>query len=436
MRTIKQPNKKVAAFIGTKHPSSSTGWRLSLWTVPFEEDGVYLLKHTFSGETVSLNAEEFADPLSIPELRERRFVVPSDYDEAAKYTEILGLMKLMQRESSGIMTYTILPTTACNARCTYCYEEGFAVSTMKPDTAKRLVDYICETCGSAVTLSWFGGEPLVGAETITYVCTELEKRGVKFRSRMVTNASLFDDVLVHRAKQVWKLTSVQVSLDGDRRDYAARKRYTDPVRFNYDKVIQSVHMLSDEGISVNLRVNFDYENIDRLQGFLDDMNREFGARKNVSIYLSPLYQEMKRDTIIDLERRMYELDGYIRRLGINFNNRGKIRTSFRMNFCMAGALDRSIVIDPEGRFSDCEHLPEAHTWGNIFDGITDRALLDRLSAPHDVDEGCKLCPYLPQCTPFYRHGCPCWFAKCREHMALKNEYELRLLADIERNGSS
>ena len=66
MRTIKQPNKKVAAFIGTKHPSSSTGWRLSLWTVPFEEDGVYLLKHTFSGETVSLTAEEFADPLSIP----------------------------------------------------------------------------------------------------------------------------------------------------------------------------------------------------------------------------------------------------------------------------------------------------------------------------------------------------------------------------------
>ena len=176
--------------------------------------------------------------------------MPSDYDEAAKYTETLGLMKLMQRESSGIMTYTILPTTACNARCTYCYEEGFAVSTMKPDTAKRLVDFICETCGSAVTLSWFGGEPLVGAETITYVCTELEKRGVKFRSRMVTNASLFDDVLVHRAKQVWKLTSVQVSLDGDRRDYAARKRYTDPVRFNYDKVIQSVHMLSDEGISV------------------------------------------------------------------------------------------------------------------------------------------------------------------------------------------
>ncbi|MCR4840441.1 MAG: SPASM domain-containing protein [Lachnospiraceae bacterium] len=89
-----------------------------------------------------------------------------------------------------------------------------------------------------------------------------------------------------------------------------------------------------------------------------------------------------------------------------------------------GLLDKSIVIQPDGSFSDCEHLPEGHSWGNIFDGVTDSDLFERLSRPHEIDEMCRRCPYLPQCTPFYRKGCPAWFKYCREYMDLKTEYEL------------
>lgn len=435
MKTITEPNEKVIAFISTKHPESETGWRLSRWAVPFEEDGVHLMKHTFTNEVVCLDSEEAADPLNVEELRKHRFVVPNDYDEADKYAETVSLIKLMQPEKKGLKTYTILPTTACNARCIYCYEEGYAVSAMTRETAERLVDFICETRrDDTVTLAWFGGEPLAGAATISFICRSLAERGVPYKSRMITNASLFTPDLVRETKEVWKLGRVQVSLDGDRRDYTERKRYIDPERHNYEVVMRSIHLLADADIKVNLRVNFDRDSIGRLRPFLEEIRDEFAGKSNVSLYLSALYQEKSKPYFLELEREMFELNRYIRELGINYESREKLHTTFRLNSCMADSLDRSIVICPDGRFYDCEHLPENHSWGNIFGGITDRELFEKLTAPHPIDERCRECPYLPQCTPFFIKGCPGWFDKCREYQKLKSEYELRRLAETVKEG--
>ncbi|MBR6336849.1 MAG: radical SAM protein, partial [Ruminococcus sp.] len=403
----------------------SSGWRRSVWAVPFERNGKFLMKHTFSGEIVSLSADEYKDMENIEELRQHRFIVPTDYDEDAKYLETVKLIRLMQPQKPGLKSYTILPTTACNARCTYCYEEGFKVSSMTQETAEALVSYIEKTRhDDKVTLAWFGGEPLVGVKVIRYVCEELERRGIPFGSRMITNASLFTPELVKEAKEVWKLSKVQVSLDGDRRDYTERKRYIDPVKHNYEKVISVIHMLAEQDIKVNLRVNFDKDSIGRLKGFLDEMKAEFGDEKNVTLYLAALYQEKAKPYYLELQREMLELDRYIRELGINYENREKMHSSFKINACMADSLDKSVVIQPDGSFFDCEHLPEAHSWGNVFDGVTDKALFDKLAAPHKIDDMCKKCPYLPQCTPFYKNGCPGWCDKCRGVFDLKTEYEL------------
>lgn len=428
MKQITAPNEKVIAFIKTNSPETE-GLRPALWAVPYSRDGVNLMKNTFSGEIVQLSDEELAAPERVEELVKRRFVVPADYDEAEKYLETVKLIRLMQPEKPGLRTYTILPTTACNARCTYCYEEGYRVSTMTQETAERLVDFICETrCDDKITLAWFGGEPTVCAKTISFICRELEKRGVPFRSRMITNASLITRELAHEIKEVWRLKKVQVSLDGDRRDYTQRKRYIDPVRHNYDTVMRAVHYLADEDIRVNLRVNFDRDSIGRLRLFLDEMENEFGENKNVTLYLAALYQEKPKPYFIELERQMHELKRYIDELGINSIERENLGTSFRLNSCMADSLDKSIVIQPDGSFFDCEHLPAGHSWGNIFDGVTDQELFDRLSAPAEPDAKCRVCPFLPMCTPFYKHGCPGWFESCREFQHLSTEYQLDKLA--------
>lgn len=448
MKTIREPFERVIAANRRKTLDPAQTYRLSLYLHFCVHAGVRLVLNTFTGEIVRLSPQEydalmyiqqhgaelgFLEQSGLSELAKRRFIVESDYDEPGEYLKTLELIRLMSRRKPGLKTYTILPTTGCNARCVYCYEQNYAVRTMTGETARQLVDFICETRhDDQITLSWFGGEPLIGHKTISYICRRLTERGVPFRSGMVTNASLFTKELVHEAKKCWNLEKVQVSLDGDRHDYMERKQYMDPVRHNYDVVMGAIRDLSDEGIRATLRVNYDKENISRLRPFLDEIKAEFGRDHHVTLYLSALYQENNKPYYVELEREMFALKRYMDESGINQYAGSEIwNASFRVNYCMADGLDKSIVIDPDGRFFDCEHMPEGRSWGNIFDGITDRKLFDKLSAPAVPAEKCRECPYLPQCTPFYRKGCPGWYTYCREYRMLYNHYELECLAKRE-----
>lgn len=428
MKTIKKANEKISAFIYTKNVAEKK-LRDSTWTIAFSLNDVHLLKNTFSGEVVCLSDEEVASLEKVEELKQHRFIVPLDYNEAEQYQQTIKLLKLMEPEEEGLKTYTILPTTACNARCTYCYEEGYAVNTMTQATAERLVDFICETRREGkISLSWFGGEPLVGAGIIDYVCAELDKRKVDYKSGIITNASLFTPELVNKAKKDWKVERVQISLDGDKTSYAERKRYSNPEIYNYDAVMNAIHWLADEGIKVQLRVNFDKENFMGLSGFIDEMEERFGKYDNVNLYLSLLFQEQHKQDCMSVYEDMFNL--YQEKKSYNVLKRINIGKNFKANHCMADSLDKSIVIDPEGRFFNCEHLPgNDNTWGNIFDGVTDKAKFDKLLEPAEIEEECKTCPFLPECTPFYRKHCPDHFDYCREYRTLKTEYELRRIAE-------
>ena len=428
MFTIKEPNEKVIAFISTNHPQTQ-GLRLACWTIPFEYNGVKLMKNTLTGEIVSLTDEEFAAPEKVLELAKRRFVVPEDYDETAQYLQVVDLIRITQPESKGLKTYTILPTTACNARCVYCYEEGYPVKTMTKETADKLVDFICETRQEdEITLSWFGGEPTVCADTISRVCSGLESRGVPFKSRLITNASLITKPLAQEMKKVWHLKKVQVSLDGSRHNYMARKQYIDPVKHNYDTVMAAIRYLADEGINIQLRVNFDKENLTDMQSFIDEMEMLFGKYDNVKMYLYMLFQQQHQSDCLDVYKEYYEL------LSNNYDkkvfNKQSGKSEFRTNYCMADSLDKSIVIDPLGAFYNCEHLPgNENSWGNIFDGVTDQKRFDELCSPSDVDKKCVGCAFLPQCTRFYRAHCPNSFDYCIEQNKMKTDFELKILAE-------
>ena len=100
-----------------------------------------------------------------------------------------------------------------------------------------------------------------------------------------------------------------------------------------------------------------------------------------------------------------------------------------MNYCMADSMDKTVVITPDGVFNNCEHLPEAQTWGNIFDGVTDRSKFDELRITPKIDEKCAKCQFLPECTPFYKNGCPGWFEKCYEYHCIKTEHTMHSLLE-------
>ena len=219
-------------------------YRLSGFVFPYENDGIFLLKNTLTKRLYRLEKDEFDAAMSLRErsvplsfltehglelLGRARFIVEEGYDETAQYLLMLSIMRTLQDKRPGIRGYTILPTTGCNARCVYCYEEGIRSLTMTPETADRVVDFIVATkWDGAVTLHWFGGEPLAAPGIISRICRALEERGVRFTSTIITNGTLLTPEMADEARDVWKLKTAQVSLDGARVDYEARKRYVNP----------------------------------------------------------------------------------------------------------------------------------------------------------------------------------------------------------------
>jgi len=302
-----------------------------------------------------------------------------------------------------------------------------AARTMTEATADRLADFICETKREGpAKLRWFGGEPLMAVPVIRRVCAALERRGVDFVSGMVTNASLLSPDLAREARERWHLREAQVSLDGAREDYAARKRYAQPDRHNYDGVLLAIRSLAELDIRVRLRVNVDMDNISRLDGFLEELAAEFGGMHAVSLYLAPLFQAQTGTDCEPLLQAIFALRDRIRALGLA-RAEGEKKPALRLRYCMADGLEDSVVISPEGLLYACEHLPGQRPWGSMFDGVTDGALYAAARSPREIDPQCADCPFLPRCTPFYRRGCPDWAASCRMWAQLETEEELRLL---------
>ena len=443
MKNIKAGAENAARVLYKKNLPAEKSYRLSRQTVLLAENGRALLEHTFTREVTELTAAEYAavsalsspQPLSyleahgLTELARKRYLVEADHDEAAAYSNAVFLLNTMAKHAPGLRSYVIFPTTACNARCVYCFEEGFAVRTMTAETAARLADFICETKREGkITLRWFGGEPLAAVPVIRQICETLNGRGVPFVSRMVTNASLLTKALAHEAKERWHMEYVQVSLDGAKADYTARKRFCNPESDNYESVMQAIQFLADEDIEVMLRVNVDMENISRIGEFLDDIAAEFGDMAHLGLYLAQLSQARKSEDCEALQRLIRSFDSRIRAM-THPAAQPKKKCTVRTNHCMADSIGESIVILPDGTFNHCENPDASHSWGDIFRGVTDPALLERLKKPAETAAECRECPFLPECTPFYRHGCREWFKGCRVCKEIDHEARLRDLME-------
>ena len=444
MERINPGDERVVKLHRKEKWDREAAYRLSGFCLLLEDGGVYLLHNTLTGQIYRLTAAEYAAAArlkaetadaayvranGLTELAVHRCVVHAGYDECAEYLSALRVMRLMQPPADGYTVYEIFPTTGCNARCVYCFEKGFTPATMTEDTALATADFISRTRGSRpVLLWWFGGEPLAAASRIDTICRELERRKVAYSSTITTNATLMTPEMAKRARDLWKLKSAIVSLDGDRAAYSARKRYVDPRLHHFDAALRGVHLLAEQGVSVDLRCNFDADNLDSLTLFVEEMHREFPDPQNVKVHFAVLYQEYDKGTAPGLLYRVRAMEDAAASYGLMRSDLLK-PASFVAHACIADNLDRSVVIEPDGHLQNCDHLSDEHRFGNVWDGVTDRARFEELKRPLPVETVCKSCPYLPIGTPFRKAACPTREADCcRELVQAMTENRLHRLA--------
>ena len=440
MLTLAKPDNRVIKILGRNGVDASREYRLSSYVYSYSEPGRHLIKSTMTGGIYLLSDEEWKDidPSVIPvvsgsvfeasglsELVSSCVFVYTTDDDYSRYKLAVSVLKAMDKKT-GIKSYTILPTTGCNARCVYCYEKGMKISSMTEVTADKVVDYILRTKSSEeITLRWFGGEPLVANKIITRICTALNEHNVLFKSKIITNASLFTPELLDTAVNIWHLKAAQVSVDGSKADYESRKLFCCPSFHNYEHLLKTIGLMLEAGLEVTLRCNYDHGNVEGMYEFWEDINKLYGDTDQLRLYSSMLFQAQKDESCVDLHRRYIEIRSEAQKNGMKFL-RGK-SSEYRMktNFCMADSEGKCVVISPEGDLYNCEHLPTNTACSNIFD--EDFKLKSDPRTSLEVAEECRNCCFLPECTPFCRNGCPDWFKYCREIKSIDTEYQLKNL---------
>ena len=410
MKTIQEPRENVKKIWGTQKIQAGQTVRLMHYLLRVDVENGVLLHNVVTGHLIFLDADEatvldrLPAPLSdeMTELAESHFLVPVDYDEHKAVCQLKTLIRLTENDKS-IRGYTILPTTHCNARCFYCYEADIEHFHMTSETADKVVAFIGSHCGDdkKVSIGWFGGEPTLGWKRIDQICNGLQANGIEYSASMISNGYLFDEEMAKKARELWKLNMIQITLDGTEEVYNKVKNYVKTDGSAYQRVLRNIGLLLEQDIRVSVRMNLDRHNSDDLGLLVEELKDRFAGRDGFSAYVWPLFddcgfapvQHVEEDRRWLIERQI-ALNDQLRAAGL-YREREQSLPSIQAASCMADN-SRSLIINANGDFGKCEHTFATDVVGNIDEGITDK---ERVAAWRETVEypECAACALFPHC---------------------------------------
>ena len=428
MRVIIPAASLVKQVVGKQKRTRVQNYRLMTYVIQCPvEDGV-LLYHTLTRCMLLLTHEEAADITTQQGLIDLWFLVPEEHDDHKLCQQIRQMAQLFKPSAKYITGYTILTTTGCNARCFYCYEKGTKPVTMTTETANKVSQYIIAHRGEEkVKISWFGGEPLVNSKAIDQISTSLKKHDVPFKSKMTSNGYLFDAEMIQRAKELWQLKHIQITIDGTEKIYNRVKNYVYKGVNAYERVLRNIELLTTEDIHVSVRLNVDHHNIKEMSELVSQLHQRFGTNKYLSIYSHELFGERTPEDNAALYEQRMQLERQIIEYG--YKEKRELQKDIKLNCCMADN-DQSVVIAPGGHLGKCEHYIDREFFGHIDSEERDAIILQKFKErPADID-ACATCPCYPQCIRLtmceIRANCTPEIQKEHFHdtiEAMKDEYE-------------
>ena len=432
MKTIFEPAKPYFKLLGEQKVQAGAKYRLMTFVVQAAIDDGLLLLHNMTKEMVLLSQEEQAvfeqSPTDLPELISHWFLVPEEHDDCQLSLQLRNVARLMEPKQTNITGYTVMTTSDCNARCFYCYELGQARRPMTEQTAQQVAEYIIKhSGGEEVSIGWFGGEPLFNKPVINHIANRLKEAGVKYSSTMTSNGFLLDAETVKEAHDLWNLKNVQITIDGTEQTYNRVKAFIYKGVNAYETVMQNIGHLLAADIAVTIRMNIDMHNADDLERLAEELHERFKDDKHLSAYLHLLFEDNakrvgacnddKRRLLMEKMRLIEDkLEGW------GLFRRHTYEPMIKTGYCMADN-DGSVVIQPDGYITKCEHYTDSHHVGHINqDGFDAEKIAYFKEKGTMVKEFCRKCVKYPDCM--FLLSCPN-FEECYPEMPQLYENQLR-----------
>ena len=236
------------------------------------------------------------------EIRAIKKISKADVDRAAR--------QLLVENNMGFAAIGVVVTNACNFRCEYCVQEH-EIKNLSSNAEHNILEFIKNNAKIKrnITISWFGGEPLLKFADIKRMlhkaCQYGDEYGCKITSDITTNGYLLNEQNIREMKQL-NVKSIQITIDGDRESHNKR-RYLAGAGETYDKIKENLIKVSEQNIFVILRINIDEKNVDTATNILSEIPEQY--RSNIAVNVANLYQIKDKISTYQIYKKAIEL-GY------------------------------------------------------------------------------------------------------------------------------
>ncbi|MEO0162342.1 MAG: radical SAM protein [candidate division WOR-3 bacterium] len=186
-------------------------------------------------------------------------------------------------------------SNACNFACKYCYaghgNYGSDERTMDFSVVKETIEKFYKAFTEINTIQFFGGEPFLAFETITYACNYIsmlyKKNIIKKMPRfgITTNGSILDDTKLKILKKYD--IAITVSLDGWADINNKLRKYKNGLETS-NIVEQNIYRLKKENIRVEIEATYTNIHIEENIGVFDILEYFYKKFGPISIHIPPV----------------------------------------------------------------------------------------------------------------------------------------------------
>ena len=264
----------------------------------------------------------------------------------------------------------LIVSTLCNLNCVYCYANSGTYNCteeiMSFSVVDSLIEYLEKEKIEIGMVQFFGGEPLIGYKTISYVCHKFEEHHipVKYYS-MVSNFTVLPEEFI---EDIVKYDiGITVSIDGPPEITNKQRIGKEKDIDVYNSVRKNIQRLREKGKDIKA-IECTCTDLYLKQGYTKDLLRKFLKEefhvKNIALEDVVLEsgENSQREMNVYFQKEQYTVEEGIL-LGYLFNKK-------KQNSIFCGAGKNTLAIFPDGAIYPC-HLfalkKEVYFLGNIYD---------------------------------------------------------------------
>lgn len=339
-------------------------------------------------------------------LIKNNFLVDSEIDENA-----VARLSELEGKVSNDLSIMILPTTACNFKCVYCYEQLKPV-TMSHEVQRRLKLFLRRSIPSfrSIHIDWFGGEPLLTKDVIYDVSETIEnickQSGRKFIASITTNGLLLD---IETFKNLLRhhVYTYAITIDGPRHIHD-RLRVCKDGDGSFERIINNLldikNKIKEQYFTILIRVNVTKALLEEFDDYLRFMSQMFDQDSRFT-FMFRIVGDYGGDDIKQIQNELLEepdiVYEYLNKSDISLDYRGHYALLTNA-WCSAAKLN-SYTVFVDGSIYKCPNMLGddrgcVGSLGHNGEFNVDPIKISQWVGVNDNKNECATCEFLPLCN--------------------------------------